>query len=231
MAYVSPISVDLTLSQFTFLRRSNPTAAFAEIYQHIQKSIENDEKFARAFSYFQDNFKGVGLEKEFAKRMKRCKKDGGGKLSIKVGNLPLEIAPGLTLMYDSALEQLKSGDLHIEPEMLDSRVVRALALNLESILPIIGATSVTALEQALVDTDYANKLKGRADDLSVAFIDDFPVLPGNCEFCEISIKDSDGKIVDRYCGSKDECADISLLFLVVVAVSFLGWLGDWLDWW
>lgn len=231
MGHASPFSIDFELSQFSFLRRSNPSGAFAELFNRIENMIDADEKFARAFSNFQLNFKGVGLAQRDAARFTDCKKKGAKKLKIKVGALPLELSPGLALMYDATLEQLRTSDERIEPELFDARTVQVLARHLPDILPNIGANTVTALEHALADPDYADKLRLRAEELSVAYVDDFTPLPGSCEFCEIQITDSDGKIVDRRCGSEKECKSVGILLIVFAAIAALKWLGGLFDWW
>ena len=72
------------------------------------------------------------------------KKRGAGKLKINVGSLPSSIGPGLAYMYDAALQTLRSTDEPIKPELINARAIRFVERSLDTVLPLIGSTSVTA---------------------------------------------------------------------------------------
>ena len=133
------------------------------------------------------------------------------------------MGPGLALMYDAGLEVLRSSDRQILTELSDARVIRAVARSMDQVLPLIGAASVTAVELALDDPAFRERLKARAGELTTSYVQNWP--SGNCEFCEITIQDSDGTVETR-CGTEDECRAAGGIIVVLIGVLILKWLWD-----
>jgi hypothetical protein len=221
------ILVNIPVSPFALKRRSNPSAAFAEMVTSFFTAVSKDKEVASAFASFQKHFKGVGLEQEDAIRLDTLMKRGAGKLKIKVGSLPSSIGPGLAYMYDAALETLRSSDHPIEPELIRARAIRIVERSFDTVLPLIGSMSVTALELALDDKKFHDHLSNRASEVETAYLPPRP--SGPCEFCEIDMKGPDGQITGTYCGTQAECNALG----VIVLVLFIIWLGseiwDWLS--
>ncbi|MEV6768552.1 hypothetical protein AB0N05_07940 [Nocardia sp. NPDC051030] len=209
---------------FTLKRRSNPKAAFNEMIDHLLTAVAEDDEMAKAFSSFQRHFKGVMVEREDAVRLADLYKRGAGDLGIKVGLLPPEIGPGLAYMYDAAIETLRSTDHVIKPETVGPRAIRFVERSLKTTLPLVGSMSVVALEQALEDKDYSDRLHQRAVEIGPAFLNQ---PPGVCEFCELSVTDQFGNIT-AWCGSKNECDNAGGIFILALLLWGLVELLDWL---
>jgi hypothetical protein len=219
------ILVDLVATPFSVKRRSNPSAAFAEMMNHFITATRENDEMAKAFASFQANFKGVALTREDAVRLADLEARGAGKLGITVGSWPLAMGPGLAYMYDAALETLRSTDRPIEPGLVGARAIRMLERSLEGALPIVGAMSVDALELALNDDRFADRLRDRAAEVGVLYLNQ---PPGPCEHCIIQVEDENGQVIDATCGTEDECALLGGLFLFLLLLSLLGALWDWL---
>jgi hypothetical protein len=220
-----PIFVDVTISPFSLKRRSNPTAAFAEMMDRFSAATREDEDMARAFASFQKRFKGVILEQKDAVRLAALDERGAGKLGIKVGSWPPAIGPGLAFMYDAALEILRSSDLAIEPELIGPQAIRMVERSLDNALPMVGSMSVTAVELALGDKRFSDHLRQRASEIGTAYLDN---PPGPCEYCEFSVKDKDGNITDTVCGTKDSCNTFGWVIIIILVLGLLKDIWDWL---
>jgi hypothetical protein len=222
------ILLDVDIIPFTVKRRSDPSAAFAELMDRFLAATREDGETAAAFASFQERFKGVALEQEDAARLAELEARGAGKLGIEVGSMPLAVGPGLAYMYDAALETLRSTDRPIRPGLIGARAIRMVERSLESTLPILGSMSVSALQLALDDDRFRDRLRERASELGVAYFDDWAPPPGLCEYCIIQIKDKDGQIVSTTCGTKTECELGGGIFLLLLLLGLLGALFDWL---
>lgn len=223
------ILFDLLASPFTLKRRVNPSAAFAEMFHTLAAATRQDEDVARAFASFQKHFKGTAVLPEDAARMEALGKRAR-KLKIKVGSLPSAMGPGLALMYDAALEALRSGDDPLFPDCIGAREIRVVERSMDQALALFGSTSVTALELALADKSFANHLRDRAAELQTAYLAKRPDLPqGPCEHCEVSIKDKDGKVIDFHCGTEDECAALGIIWLIFLVLFVGKKIWDWLS--
>jgi hypothetical protein len=220
------ILVDFAVTPFSVKRRSNPSAAFAEMMERFSAATRENQEMARAFASFQEQFKGVVLERHDAVRLADLEARGAGNLAIKVGSWPSAMGPGFAYMYDAALETLRSTDLPIEPNLIGARAIRMLERSLGSALPVIGAMSVDALELALNDDRFADRLRDRAAELGVVYLNQ---PPGPCEYCVFQLEDDQGNIIDIRCGTKDECDLAAGLFLILLLLALLGELWDWLS--
>lgn len=220
-------SLEYSLSPFVFKRRSNPSAAFAEIHDRFRSNIEQESEIERAFASYMENFEGVVLNEEDARRLNALEERGADDLGIEVASLPLGMAPGLALIYDAVLETLRSSDRPIEPDVVDERMIRTIGRSIDSALPLIGSASVTALELALEDDDYADQLRDRANELNT-YLKPLPPTQGPCEHCELVLKDQDGNVAEVRCGTEDECAVTGGLILVFLAIALLKELYEWL---
>lgn len=219
--------VHFATSPFVFQRRSAPSAAFAALSDRFHSAVQDDTEMKRAFANFQEHFSGVVLKQGDAARLAALEERGAGELGIEVASLPLAIGPGLTLMYDAALEILRSSDHPIEPTSIDAQIIRTVEHSLDSILPLIGATSVTALELALDNGGFRDRLRERASELETYLL---PLPPSQepCEHCELVITDASGNVVSRRCGSEAECAVLGGFVIIGVGVWLISELWDWL---
>jgi hypothetical protein len=100
-------------------RRSNPSAAFAEMVKHFLARVRENDEMAQAFDSFQKHFKGVMLTQEDAIRLAALNKCGAGELGIKVGSWPPALGPGLAFMYHAGLRALQSTDHPIDRRPCD----------------------------------------------------------------------------------------------------------------
>ena len=219
------ILVDICASPFALKRRSNPSAAFAEMVHSFFAATREDDNVARAFASFQKHFKGVVLGQEDAIRLNALKKRGADKLRIKVGSWPSSIGPGLAYMYDAGLETLRSSDKPIEPELIRARAIRIVEGSLDSVLALIGSMSVTALGLALNDDGFHDHLRIRASQLGTAYLYN---PPGPCDYCIFEEKDEFGNVVNLYCGTKQECDTAGAIFIILLILALLDALWDWL---
>jgi hypothetical protein len=218
------LSVEVAISRFTLKRRSNPAAAFAEMLDRLLAAATGDTETARAFASFQKTLKGVAVEHDDAVRLAALRERGSDALAIKVGSLPPAVGPGLAYLYDAALETLRSTDRRIMPEMIDARAILVAERSLKNALPLLGSMSVTALELALTDKQFGERLHQRAAALGVVYLNQ---PPGICEFCEISVTEADGT-VNMWCGSKTECDNLGGIFILALLLWGLYELLDWL---
>jgi hypothetical protein len=217
--------VDFVTTPFSVKRRSNPSAAFAEMMERFLAGTRENDEMAKAFASFQKNFKGVVLNQEDAVRLADLEARGAGDLAIKVGSWPLSVGAGLAYMYDAALETLRSTDRPIEPHLIGARAIRMLERSLAGALPIVGSMSVSALELALKDNRFADQLRDRASELEISYLNQ---PPGPCEYCIIEEKDKFGNTINAVCGTKGECDLLGGLLLLLLIIGLLGKLWDWL---
>ena len=135
------------------------------------------------------------------------------------------MVPGLSLMYDAAIETLRSTDLPIESDIINARAIRAVERSFDRVLPLIGSTTVTALELALDDEGLADRLRQRAYELGTSYL--VPLPPGVCEHCTFEVYE-DGELVRSGCGTKEECDAMLIIVIVLVVIWLLKELWDWL---
>ncbi len=220
--------MEISSGQFAFLRLSNPSAAFGVLVKSFSAAIEKDYEMVSAFASFQKNFKAKVNTAEDARRIAALANQGADKLGINIGPLPLSMSAGLAFMYDAAVEGLRSSDTRIDPRLFTPRAIRTIERLLDIALPQIGSTSVIALELALADKGYADRLRHRASEL-----DDIvklqPLRPpgGICEFCSVIIEDQFGN-VEVTCLSEEEChrlgGSIIVLLIILLVVKIIDWL-------
>ena len=211
--------------QFSWLRRSNPSAAFNLIKEDFLAALKQDREMARIFDRivkFKGNFNTV----EDAKRLTQLRKKGADKLGIRVGSLPLDIGPGLALMYDAALEALRSSGRPIAPGMIRARALRMAERLLDDFFPQVGANTIVALETALSDDNFADHLRDRAGELSWVAMQ--PINPGMCEYCVVTIKDDQGNIIDVQCPDKETCDTLGTIFVIALIIWLVYEIIDWL---
>ncbi len=214
------------ISSFVFKRRSNPRAGFAEMVAHLTEAVRKDPEMREAFAAFQNNFSGVVLTQEDAVRLTAVEKRGAAKLGIKVGPLPTAIGPGLTLMYDAAIETLRSSDKPIKPDMINPRMIRMIGRSLDQLLPLLGSTSATALELALDDKGYKDHLSQTATEIgNVYFNSNWNT---QCEFCRFESRDEDGNTTGVHCGTEEECDQMGIILIILLVVIVVKELWDWL---
>jgi hypothetical protein len=219
------ILVDFTVSPFSLKRRSNPSAAFAEMVDGFSAALRKDDELASAFASFQEHFKGVVLTQEDAVRLAALDARGADKLGIEVGEWPSTTGPGLAFMYDAALETLRSSDLPIEPGLISARAIRMFERSLDTALPLLGSMTVTAVELALDDDRFRDRLRASGSELGVAYKDQWQ---GPCEDCIFEEKDAQGNVVRVTCGTKQQCETFGLILLIILILLLLKALWDWL---
>ena len=218
---------------FMIKGRSNPSAAFAELHRNFLTAVEEDKRLANEFSKFVKNFHGVALSQEDAAIIAGLKKRHGDlKPEIKIGSLPPQIGPGLALLYDTAVESLRSG-YQPTTHMFEVRTIRLIEKSLNNVMGLISSANVTAYELALKDKNFANKLRSRANELNTIMpVDDtiMPVdnTPGICEYCEISWRDQYGH-EGTYCGTQEQCEALGSSFIILLIILALANLIDWLS--
>jgi hypothetical protein len=221
----SSILVDIIVSPFSLKRRSNPSAAFAEMMDRFSVAIREDDDMARAFASFQERLKGVVLGQDDAVRLAALEARGADELGIKVGSWPSAMGPGLAYMYDAALETLRSTDHPIDPELIGVRAIRLVERSLDSALLLVGSMSVSALELALDDKRFSDQLRQRASEIGTAYLNG---QPGPCDFCIFDSLDKDGNVIGSRCGTEDECKTVGGLIIIIIILLLLGKLWDWL---
>jgi hypothetical protein len=219
------ILVDIAVTPFSVKRRSNPEAAFAEMMDRFLVATSENDEMAKAFASFQEHFRGVALKKSDAIRLADLEGRGARQLGIKVGRFPWPMGVGIAYMYDAAIETLRSTDLPIEPELIGARAIRMLERSLDTALPLVGSMSVSALELALNDDLFADRLRGRASKLASIFLDD---PPAPCDYCIITTEDKDGNVTGQYCGTKQQCEVLGGIILIFLILLLLEKLWDWL---
>jgi hypothetical protein len=207
---------------------SKPSEIFAKYKLEVQAALRDDAGMQEAFKRLQ-SFKGVFNTPEHAKRLDELKAKGADQLNIGISNLPLLIGAGLVYMYDVAIEAIRS-----EPERVDSKAFRGRALHTaESLFDVwllnVGACGVTAIERALEDEEYANRLSYRATELGWIAFDDRPPQDV-CPFCTVIRKGPTGNIEEIQCPSEQECNDLLWLILLLLALwltyKLIKWLWD-----
>lgn len=220
-------------STFELKRKSNPERAFAELYER-GRALSRDGKGSRAARAAQ-LFKGGVLitgpdAARLAELVGRLEKQGMSASKFKVSEGYGNLGAGLALLYDAALERLGSSDDLFGSSRFDLRTSAAVARTVESVLPLIGSATVTALELSLDDANFARRLEERAGQLGkllTPFIDN---PSGPCEFCEIIEQDSEGIVIDRRCGTEAECDaffwGVVVILLIAGAVALLQWIWD-----
>lgn len=179
---------------------------------------------AEIFDRFR-RFEGKFNTSEDAKRLVELTERGADKLDIKVGTLPLEIGPGLAFMYDVALEAIRANPGRINSKMLRARSLRTAEGLLDVFFLKIGSSTITALEQALEDDDYADRLRHRANEINVAR-DNYPTGP--CEFCTVTYENKDTGDFEITCPSESECNNMSIIFWLLLLAWLTYELIDWL---
>lgn len=206
---------------------SKPADIFAQYKLDAQAALKKDAGMQETFKRLQ-NFKGVFNTPDDAKRLDDLKAKGVDQLNIGLGNFPLLIGAGLLHMYDVAIEAIRA-----EPELVNSKAFRGRTLHtaenlFDAWLLNVGACGVTALERALEDKEYADRLKYRATELGWIAFDDRP--PDDvCPYCTVIHKTSAGEI-DVQCPSEQACQDILWLLLLLLALwltyKVIKWLWD-----
>ncbi len=200
-----------TSEQLALLRAINPTGAFSALLNDFSIAVKEDREMAAAFKKFQKNFKITINTREDSIRIAALKAKGADKLGLKLGSFPLIFSAGLSAMYDTAVEALRSSDPRIAPRMFSARGIGAAEHLMKPFLLQLGPISVTALERALKDKSYADRLRQRAQELKViGLIGSSGNSP--CEFCTISNTDPNGEVTFQ-CLSEEECSDCGNLFL------------------
>lgn len=217
--------MSLSREQFAFLRRSSPVVAFGALIKDFSAAVGNNYEMTEAFASFQKRFKGRVNTPEDARRLAALSAQGADKLGINVGALPLAISAGLASMYDVAVERLRSSDRVIEPRMFGARAIRTVERMLDIVLLQIGSTSVAALELALADPDYAERLRLRANELKVSFAASQGSF-GSCEFCVLVVNDGSGNFVSS-CGTEEECLHLGTIIIILAAIWLIDSLVDW----
>jgi len=222
----------MSSEHFALLRLSNPAAAFAALYKDFFRAIEDDCAMAAAFASFEKCSTEPLNSSKDASRIHDLIAQGADKLGIKVGSLPLGMSASLAFAYDAAVEALRSSDVRIETRMFGARAVRTAGLLLNDFLHHVGSLNVTALELALRDERYAERLRQRAGELGkVTRLDGVVLLPPDptlCEHCVITEKDKDGNIIGVYCPTKEECNRLGGLLIFLLLVWLIVKLIDWL---
>jgi hypothetical protein len=211
---------------FEFLRRSNPAAAFDMLVRDFLSAVEDDTELAEAFASYQKHLNGPINTTEDARRLAALKEQGAEDLNITVGTLPFAMSAGLAFMYDVAVEALRSSDTRLHPNMFSPRAVGTAERLLDLALLQIGSSTVTALELAMADSAYADRLRERAGEIGwVARQPPDPVGP--CEFCTVTITDAEG-VPHITCPSKEDCETIGGIVLVLILILLIYELLDWI---
>jgi hypothetical protein len=211
---------------FQFLRRSNPAAAFDVLVRDFLFAVENDPEMAEAFASFQKHLNGPINTTEDARRLAVLKEQGAEDLNITVGTLPFAMGAGLAFMYDVAVEALRSSDAPLDSKMFSPRAVGTAERLLDLAMLQIGSSTVTALELAMADSAYADRLRERAGE--IGWVARQPPNPtGPCEHCTVTIEDELGN-VQITCPSKEDCESLGGLILGLLLVWLIVGIIDWL---
>jgi hypothetical protein len=205
--------------------QSNPAEVFESLRKDFFAAVREDRKMAEIFERIQ-KFKAPFNTSEDAKRLLKLKERGAERLGIKVGTLPLAIGPGLAFMYDVALEAIRANPKRINSKMLRSRALRTAEGLFDVALLKVGSSTVTALEQALADKNYADRLRHRADELKWVARDNFD--PGPCEHCTVTYEDKETGEFITTCPSQSECEQIGGLLLLLLLAWLVYEIIDWL---
>lgn len=216
----------LSVEKFELARHSNPSGAFAVLIKEFRDALKTDPEMAKSFAAFQKRFKGDINTIDDARQLAALKKRGADKLGIKVGALPMEMSAGVALMYDTALEALRSCSERIGPEILSARGINVADRLFDIALLRTGAATITALELALDDDAYADRLRERGKELG--WIAMQPWNPGDvCEYCSVTIYDENG-VPHTECPSKEACENLGLIIILIIliwlTVKFIQWL-------
>jgi len=219
--------MELTSERLSVLRLSNPNAAFGALLSDFTKSVKKDPEMKKAFASFQKKFKGGIFTLEDARRFAALKQEQVDGLAIKVGSLPVAIGASLAATYDAAVEAMRSRDTRIDPKMFSARAIGTVERLLDRALLQMGTMGVSALELALQDKGYADRLRLRAAELEVSNFQPLPPPGGVCEFCTVTVDDGHGN-VQVTCPSKDDCDKIGATIIVLIVILLLVKLFEWL---
>jgi hypothetical protein len=206
---------------------SKPAATFEKMKRDFMAAAKKDAVMSEAYERLR-KFKGVFNTDEDAKRLDELRNRGAEKLGIKVGTLPLAIGPGLVFMYDAILEAIRLDPGRFDSKMLGRRSMRTAEILFDDFLLQIGARSVTALERALEDDEYADRLRNRAKQLDAIARQAWDPEPGVCEFCTVVYKDTVANVYEVRCPSQEECDNflwaILIMLLIWLTLGVLEWL-------
>lgn len=207
---------------------SKPATIFDTIKRTFIAAVEGDAEMKEAFERMR-KFKGVVNTPQDAKRLDELKARGADKLGIGVGASPLAIGAGLAFVYDIALEAIR-----LEPERINTQVFKRRSMRTaESLFEVwllnIGACSVKALQRALEDDEYADRLRHRGEELGSVALDIWD-QGQECEHCTVIVKDATGSVIDVRCPSEEECNDLFWLLVILLLVwltyGIIKWLWD-----
>ena len=204
-----------------------PKVIFDSLMSDMMTAISEDETMAETFDRV-CKFEGPFNTAKDAERLNELKERGAEDLEIRVGTLPLAIGPGLVYMYDIALEAIRARPERINRRAIGPRALRTAERLFDIALLKIGSSTNSALEQALVDEDYATRLRNRARELVIAR--DQAPGGGVCEFCTITYEDKETGHIEVTCPSKEQCENLgSIILLLILAwliYEFIDWLWD-----
>jgi|GEM_PF-6179139 len=220
------VGLDLPGSALAFAvkRRVDPAGAFDDLVARLTTAIDDDPAVAAAFGEI-SNFDLAFVQGSDTDRLEELK-TSGTEFHLKVGTLPEAIGPGLTVLYDAALNTLATSDQPIDPDWITARTVGRLTKSFDSFVEMIGSASVQATEMSRAGKDVADRLESRAQRLGEFFERAVPPT-GPCEFCTITQTDRDGNIVAAFCGTEQQCRSMGILALVLILVLLLGWITGW----
>lgn len=208
--------MEIQTEHFDLLRSSNPAAAFTILVDTIRNVMKDDPSVARELTSALRNFKSDHAVRDGAHRLGLLKAQGADKLGINVGSLPLLLSAGVVFIYDAAVERMRSSDEGVDPEMINARTLRTVERVHGLDFPNIGSMGATALERALADKHYAQRLRDRAAELKWAEMDSGGI---GCDYCMINVRDkATGEVISSYCGSKEECDTLGTLFLAIILI-------------
>jgi hypothetical protein len=206
--------------------RSGPAAVFESLREELTAAIQEDREVAVIFEGIR-NFSAPLNTPEDARRVGELAGRGAEDLGIKVGTLPLAIGPGLAFMYDLALEGIRANPSRVNSRILkNTRLLRAAAGLFDVGLLNVGHSTVTALEQALEDDEYAERLRHRADELGYLARDQFPTV--GCDFCQVVVHNTVTGEYDITCPTQAECESLGVWFWLFLLLMLIVSIWDWL---
>jgi hypothetical protein len=214
--------------RFALKRRSAPSAAFAEIVEALRTAVRDDPEMAEAVEQAVNSIGGVALSQEKAERLKELDQLGTNRLGVDVAAFPHSMGPGFVLLYDATLEALRSTAKPINLDFVNAQSIRELASSMERFVSLTGDATLTALDLALADDQFANRLSERANEIVATYLDDSdPAFGCGPDECVAYIQRSDGT-VEKVCLPEGECGVIGGSVVVFITVGLVIAVVDWI---
>jgi len=200
-----------------------------ELCAYIQKNQRQNNVLSEISNeLIKDFFNNTDSSGEYFRAYMDC--DESNKFDeLKIGSIPLATSVGIAHAHLTIQSFLKRTGLSLSTSAFNDNSIKSLRPRIKKVAEDLPSIGRKVLERVSDKPSLLDDLKDAAGHIYRPYAGgQIGFGPGECpDTCVITVFDDEGNVIDRRCGSEEECKGGWIIVVIVVVIAILDWIFDW----